>query len=180
VVTNATVGFGQYYIDNTDPRSGQETLVDDDARFGSLTYTPALSDSVTVRGIGSFSFGEYKMNPRGDFDILPYDPADAVGVNPGGFASLDFALHQNAPNPIAGPATRIQFAVPRATDASLRVFDVSGRLVATLLDGKVDAGVHTVNWNGRNANNRAVSSGVYFYRLQADGKEATRKMVILK
>jgi hypothetical protein len=179
LVTNAAAGFGQYYVDNTAPRTGQEALVDDEARFAGLTYAPTLGDSVTVRGIVDFSFGQYKVQPRGDFDILPYDPADAVGV-PAGLAALDFALHQNAPNPVEGATTRISFAVPRATHATLRVYDVSGRLVATLLDGNVDAGAHSIDWNGRNAGEKAVSSGVYFYRLQADGQEATRKLVRLR
>ncbi|MGQ0721679.1 MAG: T9SS type A sorting domain-containing protein, partial [Candidatus Eiseniibacteriota bacterium] len=178
-VTNAVAGFGQYYIDNTAPRSGQETLVDDEARFGTLTYAPTLGDSVTVRGVVDFSFGEYKIQPRGDFDILPYDPADAVS-SPAGIANLDFALHQNAPNPVEGATTRISFAVPRATHATLRVYDVGGRLVATLLDGNVESGVHSIEWNGHNGGEKAVSSGVYFYRLQADGKEATRKLVRLR
>jgi hypothetical protein len=180
VVTNASAGFGQYYIDNTAPKNGQETLVDDEARFAGLTYAPALNDSITVRGIVDFSFDQYKIQPRGDFDVLPYDPADAVGVGDIAGSALAFALHQNSPNPVGGAVTRISFAVPRATAASLRVFDVTGRLVRTLLDGSVDAGVHTLDWNGRNADNREVAAGVYFYRLQADGREATRKMVMLR
>ncbi|HMB68003.1 MAG TPA: lamin tail domain-containing protein [bacterium] len=179
VVTNASAGFGQYNIDNTAPKNGQETLVDDEARFAGLTYSPTLNDSISVAGIVDFSFDEYKIQPRGDYDILPYDPADAVGVDPAGSA-LAFALHQNSPNPVGGAVTRISFAVPRATSASLRVFDVTGRLVKTLLNGPVEAGVHTLDWNGRNTGDHEVAAGVYFYRLQADGREATRKMVMLR
>jgi hypothetical protein len=180
VVTNASAGFGQYYIDNTAPRTGQETLVDDEARFAGLTYAPSLNDSITVRGIVDFSFDQYKIQPRGDFDVLPYDPADAVGVDGLAGSALAFALHQNSPNPVGGTVTRISFAVPRASAATLRVYDVTGRLVRTLLDGPVEAGAHTLDWNGRNADGRDVASGVYFYRLQADGREATRKMVMLR
>jgi hypothetical protein len=179
-VTNAAAGFGQYYIDNTAPATGEETLVDDEARvLGSLTYLPTLSDAFTYRGIGDFSFGQYKVQPRDDTDILPFDPADAVGVNP--FTGrLDFALRQNHPNPFSVANTSISFSIPRADRATLQVFDVQGRLVRTLLDGAMDAGAHTVTWNGRNDSDREVSSGVYFYRLQAGEESATRKAILLR
>ncbi|MBZ0268129.1 lamin tail domain-containing protein, partial [bacterium] len=160
-VTNNVAGFGQWFIDNTAPATGQETLVDDESRFGGLAYTPALSDMYTFRGIGWFSFGEYKLQPRDDTDVLPFDPADAVGVNPGLPAGVDFGLAQNSPNPFTTSATRITYAVPRASDVSLHVFDVQGRLVRTLVSGPVEAGAHTVMWNGRNDQEREVSAGVY-------------------
>lgn len=133
----------------------------------------------TFRGIGWFSFGQYKLQPRDDSDVLPFDPNDAVGV-PGLSARLEFALAQNSPNPFGASATRISFAVPREERATLRVFDVQGRLVRTLVDGPVSAGAHTVDWNGRNDQERGVSAGVYFYRLEAAGKSATRKMILLR
>jgi flagellar hook assembly protein FlgD len=102
-----------------------------------------------------------------------------VGVNTGFAAALAFGLAQNSPNPFGASATRIAFAVPREQDATLRVFDVQGRLVRTLVNGPVSAGTHTVEWNGRNDQERTVSAGVYFYRLEADGKSATRKMILL-
>jgi hypothetical protein len=181
VITNAAAGFGQYFVDNTDPRSGEETLVDDEARFGGLlTFEPALGDSVTVRGVGDFSFGEYKIQPRNDSDILPYDPADAVGVGVGPAGEIGFALHQSSPNPFSGGTTRIGFALPRETRATLRVFDVRGRLVRTLVDGALPAGRHDVTWDGRNTQDRPVASGVYFYRLRTGEEEATRKLLLLR
>jgi Lamin Tail Domain/FlgD Ig-like domain len=179
-VTNNVAGFGQYFLDNTAPATGQETLVDDESRFGGMTYNPSLNDMYTFRGIGTFSFGEYKLQPRDDTDVLPFDPADAVGVNPGLPVGVDFGLAQNSPNPFTASATRISFAVPQASQVSLHVFDVQGRLVRTLVSGPVEAGAHTVTWNGRNDQEREVSTGVYFYRLEAGEKSATRKMVLLR
>ncbi len=179
-VTNAAAGFGQYYIDNTAPSTGEETLVDDEARvLGSLSYTPTLSDAFTYRGIGDFSFGQYKLQPRDDADILPFNPGDATGVNPIS-GRLDFALRQNSPNPFGIANTSISFSIPRTEHATLRVFDVQGRLVRTLLDAAVEAGPHTIQWNGRNDSGREVSSGVYFYRLTAGEKQATRKAIVLR
>jgi hypothetical protein len=180
LVTDPNAGFGQYFIDNVDPRTGFDALIDDEARLsGELTYQPMLGDSISVRGYVDFSFSEYKIQPRWDADILPYDPADAVGVTPFG-DSLQFSLHQNAPNPFSGPNTTISFALPQASATKLRVFDVQGRLVRTLVNGPTDAGRHAVEWNGRNDSDREVSSGVYFYRLQADGQSLTRKLTFLR
>jgi len=144
-----------------------------------MAYGPTLGDMYTFRGIGWFSFGEYKLQPRDDTDVLPFNPGDAVGVNPA-LAAVDFGLAQNSPNPFGGSATRITFAVPRAQSATLRVFDVQGRLVRTLVNGPVAAGLHTVDWNGRNDDEREVAAGVYFYRLEAGEKNATRKMILLR
>ncbi|MCA9753541.1 MAG: lamin tail domain-containing protein [Gemmatimonadetes bacterium] len=179
VVTNAAAGFGQFFIDNTAPFTGQETLVDDEARISGFSYAPVLGDSVTVRGIGDFTFGEYKIAPRNDTDILPFDPADAVGVDdlP---VDLSFALGQSVPNPVHEGLARITFALPNGGEARLRVFDVRGRLVRTLVNGEMPAGRHTVAWDGHNDDDRQVASGVYFYRLQAGDKEMTRKMLVVR
>jgi hypothetical protein len=181
VITNDVYGFGQYTIDNTDPRNGQEALVDDEARppAGELTFEPTFGDSITVRGTVDFAFGEFKIQPRDNADILPYNPANAVAVGTGGFAA-SFALHQSSPNPFNGLNTRISFALPEAGEAQLRVFDLHGRLVRTLLNGRTEAGFHAVDWNGRNDDDRKVGSGVYFYRLEAGGESATRKLILLR
>jgi len=64
---------------------------------------------------------------------------------------------------------------------ALRVYDVAGRLVRTLLDEERLAGRNQrVTWNGLDDQNRRVSSGVYFYRLEAEGVSLTRKMVVMK
>lgn len=177
VVTNAAAGFGQYYVDNTDPRTAEEALIDDEARFSGLSYLPSLGDSISIRGTVDFAFGQYKLQPRRDSDILPYDP---VGATERSTAQLQFRLHQNAPNPIQNSVTHIGFAVAQTTHATLRIYDVTGRLVTTLLDAVIDAGPHRLHWDGRDDEHHAVSSGVYFYRLQAEGKEATRKMVLVR
>jgi DNA/RNA endonuclease YhcR with UshA esterase domain len=179
IITNANAGFGQYYIDNTAPKTGQECLVDDEARFGALTFTPTLGESLTVRGTVDYAFGQYKIQPRNNSDILPYNPANAVSVDVEGQA-LAFALHQNNPNPFDVSGTHIAFALERPGVAKLRVFDVQGRVVRTLVNGALDAGRHFVDWNGMNDGDRRASAGVYFYRLEASGESLTRKMTLLR
>lgn len=89
------------------------------------------------------------------------------------------ALAQNYPNPF-NPATTIAFQLPDRKPVKLQVFNASGQLVKTLVDGTLDAGSHHSTWDGTNDLNGAVTSGVYFYRLQTDTDQATRRMVLLK
>ncbi len=89
------------------------------------------------------------------------------------------ALGEATPNPF-NPSTTIAYAIPRAGRVTLRVFDVTGRLVRTLVSGARPAGRHDVTWDGRDAGGRAVASGAYYYRLDAPGYAATRKMMLIK
>ena len=91
-----------------------------------------------------------------------------------------FALMQNSPNPF-NPATTIPFTLPYAGHARLVVYDVAGRLIRVLQDGRFHQPVGKIEWDGRDQEGNRVSSGVYFYRLSLDGKyAASRKMVLLK
>ncbi|MBU0509520.1 T9SS type A sorting domain-containing protein [bacterium] len=85
-----------------------------------------------------------------------------------------YALHQNHPNPF-NPSTEIVFEIPEAGNVALKVFNVAGQKVAALLNGPQNAGLHRATFNGS-----GLPSGVYFYRLSADGFIATKKMLLLK
>jgi hypothetical protein len=87
---------------------------------------------------------------------------------------------RNFPNPF-NPKTSVQYAVTKAGPVELSVFDVSGRLVRTLVsDDSHDAGVHAVHWDGTDESGAEVAAGVYFARLIADERSASGKMVLLK
>jgi hypothetical protein len=106
-----------------------------------------------------------------------FDPAVAgIGdVVPGGMV---VSLGQNSPNPFSD-ATRISFAVPRDSKrVSLVVYNIRGRVVRTLVSGRPS--VESVVWNGTDEAGRPVASGMYFYKLTADGGTAFRKMLLLK
>jgi hypothetical protein len=91
-----------------------------------------------------------------------------------------FALHQNVPNPF-NPATTIYYDVARGGGAvKLQVFDARGRLVKTLIDGAQSEGAKSATWSGLNDGGQQVATGVYFYRLTAQGFSQTRRMVLLK
>ena len=90
-----------------------------------------------------------------------------------------YELFQNYPNPF-NPVTTIRFTLPIQASVSVRVFDVMGREVQILVTGTMNAGIHEVQWNGRNRAGLPVASGVYLYRLEAAGNVITRRMVLLK
>ncbi len=88
-------------------------------------------------------------------------------------------LLENEPNPF-NPSTRIRFVLARAGVIDLRIFDTRGRMVRSLLAGKLAAGDHTVDWDGRDSRGQQLASGVYHLRLKATGVVSTRPLVLLK
>ncbi|MCH8495581.1 MAG: CHRD domain-containing protein [Balneolales bacterium] len=87
---------------------------------------------------------------------------------------LSLRLDQNYPNPF-NPSTQIRFEVPQSGDVSLEVFDMTGRLVSTLVNGTVAAGTHTVSFDAS-----SLSSGVYLYRLSAGQTLLVNRMTLIK
>ena len=91
-----------------------------------------------------------------------------------------FSLQQNFPNPF-NPSTQIRFSLALDSVVSLRIYDLEGRLIRYLVPGtQLDAGRHSVEWDGRDRRGREVSSGVYFYSLDTDEFSDTRKMVLVR
>jgi hypothetical protein len=96
-----------------------------------------------------------------------------------------FGLMQNYPNPF-NPTTTIRYALPQAATVTLRVYNILGQEVATLVNESQGAGYHTIVWNGRNQYGAQVATGVYLYRLEArpsDGGApfvSTKKMLLMK
>ncbi len=90
-----------------------------------------------------------------------------------------FSLKQNYPNPF-NPVTNIEFALPKATDVTITIYNVLGKKVRTLYNGQMNAGSHKLVWNGLNENGSQVSSGIYIYKMEAADFNATKKMVLMK
>jgi len=91
----------------------------------------------------------------------------------------EFALDQNYPNPF-NPTTTIRFALPKDAMVSLKIYDVLGREVRTLVNGRVSAGYQQVVWDGRNEFGSQVASGMYIYHITAGDFVSTKKMMMLK
>ncbi|MBS1516660.1 MAG: T9SS type A sorting domain-containing protein [Bacteroidetes bacterium] len=91
-----------------------------------------------------------------------------------------FELSQNYPNPF-NPSTKIDFSIPKTGNVSLKIYDITGREVRTLIKNEtMFAGKYTVDWNSIDNYGHQVSSGVYFYRFITDNYVNTKKMMLLK
>ncbi|MFC1509027.1 T9SS type A sorting domain-containing protein [Candidatus Omnitrophota bacterium] len=88
-------------------------------------------------------------------------------------------MNQNSPNPF-NAGTVIKYELRRAGTLSLRIFDMLGREISVLEQGERSRGNHTAFWNGRNSSGMPVSSGVYFYRLEAGRQAETRRMTLVR
>jgi hypothetical protein len=109
-----------------------------------------------------------------DFPVPPsYAPETSIGENLRDTAQ-EFRLLQNYPNPF-NPTTNISYTIPQSSDVRLDVFNVLGQRVATLVNGRVNAGTHTVQFDAR-----SFASGMYLYRIQAGDFVSTRQMMLIK
>ena len=88
-------------------------------------------------------------------------------------------LSQNYPNPF-NPSTNINFNIPNSGKVNLSVYNVRGQLVKTIIDDIYIAGSHSVSWHGDDNNSKSVASGVYFYKIDFEGKEEIKKMILMK
>ena len=90
-----------------------------------------------------------------------------------------FALLQNYPNPF-NPDTRMSYGLPKAAHVTIQIYDISGRLVRTLVDRSMSAGYHQETWDGRNSHGQLVSSGLYFCKMKAADYQKTIKLLFAK
>jgi len=104
-------------------------------------------------------------------------PSGVTGVE-NGLTPEESALFQNYPNPF-NPSTRIQYSLEKAAQVSLKVYNVLGDEVATLVNGRQEAGSYTVSFN-TNKGKLNLSSGVYFYRLEAGSFVSMKKLILMK
>jgi flagellar hook assembly protein FlgD len=86
---------------------------------------------------------------------------------------------QNYPNPF-NSSTVIHFNLPTSDIIYLSIYNIAGQQVATLAQGMRQAGTHVINWNGKDDNEHALASGLYFYRLQSSTHQQTRKLILLR
>jgi len=141
----------------------------------------ATDDLTWIDGVANPSAQFYKMTAVDDAgnESDPASPSTATSTQDPVIPNT-FVLHQNVPNPF-NPATTIHYDVARGGGAvTLRIFDAKGRLVKTLIDGVQSEGQKSVAWSGLNDGGQQVATGVYFYRLTAQGFSQTRRMVLLK
>jgi hypothetical protein len=143
-----------------------------DGAPGTFTFQAQVDEVMTVTGIIQFSFGQFRINPRNNADVVTHGINVSVGGEPP--ARIEFSVH---PNPAT--ASRVNFALPRAADVDLGVFDVAGRRVATLAKGALGAGTYSRDWAGLSDGGRRLGAGVYFIRLKAGDEVHHLRSVLL-
>lgn len=147
------------------------SIFDGSAVFIGYTTGTAMNVSASPHAFYYLTATDFSGNEGGAARINTLTGVDAPS---------SYALGINAyPNPF-NPTTTIRYNVPSSGRVVLSIYDVNGRLVATLLDENREAGEHIARWNGRDARGRASSSGIYFARLEWNGATQTRKLVLLK
>ncbi len=109
-----------------------------------------------------------------DVKDIAFLNSSVTGISSESSAPSSFSLEQNYPNPF-NPTTVIGFNVPKQSRITLTVYNIIGQKVATLINGQMNAGYHSVNFNAAN-----LSSGIYFYRLEGDNISITKKMILTK
>ena len=125
---------------------------------------------------------------EGRVDLMRLILEDIFGLEPSGGGTAgthdpsrpayNWALAQNAPNPCA-TTTDIMYEIPRPCRVKITVYNTLGQVVRVLVDESAEPGRHRATWDGRSASGRRVSSGVYFYRMNAGDFSATRKMLLI-
>ena len=132
----------------------------------------------------SFTYLDHDVEPEGEYSYL-VECSDEDGwimlfdtgriVIPG----VQLALMPNYPNPF-NPSTRITYSVPEPGHVSLKIYDVTGRLVRTLIEELKAPGTYSVSWNGLNDQGRNAATGTYFCRLVTAKRAVTRKMLLAR
>ncbi len=153
-----------------DPATPDTLITIDTASFAGLQGTFLVLTSVD---------GNRQVDPIYHAGTVQVSVGTDVDDTDGSQLPRYFALSQNYPNPF-NPTTVIEFALPRASDVRIELFDITGRLVRTLADGPMAAGTYSVTFDGRSSSGNQLATGVYFYRLQADSFVATKKMLLMK
>jgi len=177
---------GDFLSDNTYsfPVVGTETVGLANAGYGSESFAgDGILAEVTFRAVRSSIFAPSVLgisetavvDSRMLINNLVVE--NATGVDE--VLPVTFELTQNFPNPF-NPMTAISFALPESGEVTLKVYDILGRHVITLVSGYYPAGRFSVAWDATDKGGNKVSAGIYFYRIQASSFQSTKRMLLLK
>jgi hypothetical protein len=117
--------------------------------------------------------------PLDSIQQISFKPSATSVTNQGGALPEQFAVSQNYPNPF-NPGTIINYVLPKSSLVTIKIYNILGQEVRTLVNSELQAGYYSVQWNGDNNFGRSVASGVYIYRVTAGKNIKTMKMMYLK
>jgi hypothetical protein len=186
IKTDMKLGFGRYSQDIRKPEQHTEWTLE-------LTGSAAVKiDVAGATGLAPVGY-QLSIEQAVGEDHLTIDNDQTIELEPGQYqlslnrnenshnATLpeDYYLSSNYPNPF-NPTTSIAFGLPTPGQVRLQVYNVLGQRVKTLVDEYMVAGNHVASWDSQDESGHAVSSGVYFYRLESGQFNETRKMMLVK
>jgi hypothetical protein len=171
--------FGEMFVADASTQDTRVELQDGTHQYHNVWEDSLITKPIRIqtgytfeamRGILFFSFGNYKLVPRKDDDFIGLSNTKTENGLPS-----DYVLSQNYPNPF-NPSTRINYSLPVEGNVTLKIYDVLGREVRTLISNELkSAGEYTINFSASN-----LPSGIYIYRLQVGDFTQVRKMMLLK
>jgi len=170
-------GWSTVSVDSVPIDAGQNFFVA--VKFESETYSISYDNTGELSGRSYYSTdGSYFDNilsAYGDANIRAKVSSDAfVGIEPLAAVPSDIMLFPNYPNPF-NPETTFSFNIGSLKQTSLRIYDIQGRLIETLVDDKINPGFHTMTWDASE-----VATGIYFVKLISGDEIKTRKIMVLK
>ncbi len=172
-----TINYGESYC--VDTASGNHTRItwsDGRTRFfaGPATVLVHKGDKFgSITGILGYTHSNYKLCPRNDSDLLGY--VNITGINNTvNVIPKEYKLNQNYPNPF-NPSTIISYDLPKSGLVTLKIYNILGQQVRTLVNEMQNAGSHKVNFNAS-----SLTSGVYFYSISANNFTQVKKLMLIK
>lgn len=154
-----------------------------------ISFDAGQNWEVMGSGLPLVTIGDMKVHPTQHFliagthgrSMYKIDLTDITGIEPDNRVPIaaTFELHQNYPNPF-NPTTRIAYDLPESGQVRLKIYNVTGQEVRTLVNESQVAGNHTAVWDGKDNHGNVVGSGVYIYRLSAGNDIQSREMTLLR
>ncbi len=149
--------------------------------YGRTNNSGEVTFSISPPVLGTMSVTVTAQN------AIPYEKEVMIigtGVNEGQVKPANLPnitlLHTSNPNPITNGFTRISFTISEPTNAALRIYDATGKLVRTLVNEFKNSGTYIVTWNGKDEYNSQVADGIYFYALETPKQKFTKKLILTR
>ena len=201
LVLTDTITVNVVAVNDTPTVELPEQLEFDVVEDSTMTFTVEAEDIDSELNYNWFINDEAQADTTNGFTYIFSEPGDFVvksivsdeeyeletvwavhveeGMGAEGLVPTVTALNQNYPNPF-NPETTINFSLQEAGDMALEIYNIKGQRVTTLVSSNLEAGKHSVVWNGKDESGRSVVSGIYFYRMRSGKYIETKKMILLK
>ena len=142
-------------------------------------YYDSYDECFENTGIGDYAMGVYDIQDFYQEMVNHFTMMDAVEVSDESKTPSDYKLYAPYPNPF-NPFTVIRYNLPEQANVNISIYDMTGRLVNSLVNGTQSAGLRTIQWNARDSKGLTAPAGVYLYKIEAGNFMDVKKMILLK